>query len=615
MRKRFLSVLTAFCLLTALMTVISPASSADENGGYSITGVPVRAVINQELKLTYTVNAPEDIDITLTWSVIGDGGTGASIKDDIFTARSPGIATVRAVVSELVLDENNETTSNKVHEQDFQITVYPAPFNNISVSVNYMPAGTATASSFEAMPGETVFLSAEPNPGYYFDHWQITSGDVTIWEPKTPDTYFIMPASEVAVTAVFVNDRHNPENNYNRYTVLVLDVSDSMRGTPLAMMKDAAVQFCESVIGAGGDNKIAVISYSSSVTTECDFTSNIFELRNTINGIELGAGQTKSIYGALERADALLDKYQESAAISKNIVLLAHGLPYSGHTQNTGKYMIYDHASYQYCNAVYSLALRIQGKVCNIYSVGYTGNIKADSLAFYRRFMRDIQNAGYYEAANPSDFPGYFRSISSVVLNDGAGGASDAAAPPIGPPPSSWAAAEVNEAIRANLVPRWMQMSYTDTVSRAEYCALAVRLCETVWRTELQPVPVTESEFSDTTDINIRKLESLPPMRNGSPVIQGIGDGRFDPDGLLTREQAATLLAQLADAMGRPMSFSDVSFFDDWSHASSWAKAGIGQIHSAGVMQSIGYNYFAPKNPYTREQSIITMLRMRSWLR
>ena len=69
------------------------------------------------------------------------------------------------------------------------------------------------------------------------------------------------------------------------------------------------------------------------------------------------------------------------------------------------------------------------------------------------------------------------------------------------------------------------------------------------------------------------------------------------------------MLALLSEVMGTPMPESNASFADSQSIA-SWASVAVGQVELAGVMNGVGNNKIAPKDSYTREQSIVTMLRM-----
>jgi hypothetical protein len=172
--------------------------------------------------------------------------------------------------------------------------------------------------------------------------------------------------------------------------------------------------------------------------------------------------------------------------------------------------------------------------------------------------------------------------------------------PPTVEKPSSWAVEQVNEAIAANLVPPSLQAKYTQATTRAEFCALAVALYETV----TDRVVSERKTFDDTKDVNVEKMA-------GVSVVSGVGNNKFAPDDKLTREQAAAMLARLAEAIGKPLTKKAPAFNDNGS-ISPWAKEGVGQIQAAGIMGGVGNNTFAPKDPYTREQSIITILRLYS---
>jgi hypothetical protein len=94
--------------------------------------------------------------------------------------------------------------------------------------------------------------------------------------------------------------------------------------------------------------------------------------------------------------------------------------------------------------------------------------------------------------------------------------------------------------------------------------------------------------------------------------VQGVGGNRFDPDGRLTREQAATMLLRLSAAIGTPPD-SNAATFSDITEVSSWALEGVGQMQAMGIMFGTGFDNFSPKDPYNREQSIVTFFRMYNW--
>lgn len=163
---------------------------------------------------------------------------------------------------------------------------------------------------------------------------------------------------------------------------------------------------------------------------------------------------------------------------------------------------------------------------------------------------------------------------------------------------SDWAHQGITSAIEHGLVPENLQNNYTQPATRAEFTALAVALYEAATGRTI----IGRARFVDTDDTNVEKMAYLG-------VVSGIGEGRFNPDGQITREQAAVMLSRLATAIGQP--FPDqVPTFVDIASLSAWAIDGVGQAQAAGVMGGVGDNRFAPQDTFTREQSIITILRM-----
>ena len=166
---------------------------------------------------------------------------------------------------------------------------------------------------------------------------------------------------------------------------------------------------------------------------------------------------------------------------------------------------------------------------------------------------------------------------------------------------SPWAQDYVSRAIEEGLVPENLQRDYTQPITRAEFSALAVRLYEIV-KSEI----TGRVTFADTNDVNVEKMAYLE-------VVNGVGDNRFNPNGTLTRQQAAVMLTRLADVMWHPFPSGMLrqrTVFNDMDSVATWAVEGVTRAHAAGIMGGVGDNTFAPDLPYTREQSIVTMMRM-----
>lgn len=162
---------------------------------------------------------------------------------------------------------------------------------------------------------------------------------------------------------------------------------------------------------------------------------------------------------------------------------------------------------------------------------------------------------------------------------------------------SNWAKDIITEAIDANIVPKAsLGTDYTKAITRAQFCAIATQLYETVTGKTL----TASGSFDDTNDTNVNKMYTLN-------VINGYGNGKFGPDDLLSREQAAVILDRLATALGKPMTAGNPKFTDT---SADWSKAGIANCYGSGVMLGTSDTTFSPKANYTIEQSIVTMVRL-----
>ena len=167
---------------------------------------------------------------------------------------------------------------------------------------------------------------------------------------------------------------------------------------------------------------------------------------------------------------------------------------------------------------------------------------------------------------------------------------------------STWAHEGINNAVAAGLVPQSLQNHYTNNITRAEFTALAVLLYEAATGREI----TGRVTFNDTNDINVEKAAYIG-------IVSGTGNNNFSPNMQFNREQAAVILSRLADAIGQPLPQIAAAFADN-AQISSWAMESVGQVQAADIMGGVGNNIFSPHGTFTREQSIITILRLFEFL-
>ena len=114
---------------------------------------------------------------------------------------------------------------------------------------------------------------------------------------------------------------------------------------------------------------------------------------------------------------------------------------------------------------------------------------------------------------------------------------------------SDWAKTEVEAAIKEGLVPAELQQNYTDPVTRGQVAQLFVNLLEKAAGKTVDEimdekgVTINENAFADTTDKAVLAANALG-------IIKGTGDGKFSPNVTLKRAQIAAIINRVAKVMG-----------------------------------------------------------------
>lgn len=187
--------------------------------------------------------------------------------------------------------------------------------------------------------------------------------------------------------------------------------------------------------------------------------------------------------------------------------------------------------------------------------------------------------------------------------------------------PSAWAKDEVDVAIELGFVPENLLSDYQKDITRDEFAQLAVSFCafqlgytkplssflsdyQTNYRDgDGNTVSAVPESFSDATE--------YASVASGLGIVKGKGNGIYDPNGYITRQEAATMLlrAYHAYSSDNTSAAPPSANYADSAHFPEWAVESINQLYSWSVMTGDG-NFFLPDSHYTREQSILTFLRL-----
>ncbi len=170
-----------------------------------------------------------------------------------------------------------------------------------------------------------------------------------------------------------------------------------------------------------------------------------------------------------------------------------------------------------------------------------------------------------------------------------------------GPQVSDWAKEQVNRAVENGLVPDSLGNDYRVSITRAEFAATAVKLYEAM---SGQKSPAAgESPFTDTSDTAVIQAQALG-------IVSGVGDGKFAPDALVTREQAAAMLSRVYTRLGGNIpEVADTTFADN-DKVSGWARDAVAFMADKGIVSGVGNNQFSPQGNASIEQALVIALRI-----
>lgn len=203
-----------------------------------------------------------------------------------------------------------------------------------------------------------------------------------------------------------------------RDTVLVLDVSGSMSGTPMNEMKKSAVKFCEDLLTDEYNNRVGVVCFDNGINTY-DLTNDITGLTSYING--LSTGGSTNMEEALANAENMLDNSGNPEHI-KNIVIMADGLPNRGKKSTSGSSGIQSgsgfNTSSEYADAVVDTAQLIMQKY-NMYSLGFFHSLSSSDYDNCNLLMSKLTNMpeGYHEVQKAEDLQFEFGDIATNITD------------------------------------------------------------------------------------------------------------------------------------------------------------------------------------------------------
>jgi len=98
-------------------------------------------------------------------------------------------------------------------------------------------------------------------------------------------------------------------------------------------------------------------------------------------------------------------------------------------------------------------------------------------------------------------------------------------------------------------------------------------------------------------------------------IVNGVGDGRFDPDGEITRAQLVTMIFRCAGVLGADVTAStSLDAYTDADEVAAWAREAMAWAVAAGVVNGMTETTLAPNAGATRAQVAVILQRLTALL-
>lgn len=179
--------------------------------------------------------------------------------------------------------------------------------------------------------------------------------------------------------------------------------------------------------------------------------------------------------------------------------------------------------------------------------------------------------------------------------------------PTLPPTSSDWSKTELAAAQEAGLVVGSLGADFTVNITREQFAELVVNLVTHIYGEGPEAAPT--GTFTDTDNPAILQAYAIG-------VVNGVGNGKFDPAATTNREQIACMLYRairwLENEMGDAFLLisPDISAFSDKAQVSVWATEGVGALAANGIMKGTSDTALSPQAPCTIEQSVLLVYRI-----
>ena len=172
---------------------------------------------------------------------------------------------------------------------------------------------------------------------------------------------------------------------------------------------------------------------------------------------------------------------------------------------------------------------------------------------------------------------------------------------------SDWAVPELSKLYEKNLLPPMLWGNYRGNVTRAEFAGLLVNIYEAI-----KEKKITYPSKSNFNDIEKHLFETEIRKAYKIELVGGISATRFNPEGEITRQEAAKMICTFIALMENfppPTGFRNIAYYHDAHLIAEWAVPFVAFAYDNDIMQGSAGN-FHPYSNLTREQTLAIVYRI-----
>jgi len=192
-------------------------------------------------------------------------------------------------------------------------------------------------------------------------------------------------------------------------------------------------------------------------------------------------------------------------------------------------------------------------------------------------------------------------STLSVFANDMVDSAAKIGAP------DTWAVAEVNEANTLGLISDNIPNYFKLDINRYEFAELMVTCIEKTLKQTI--IAADKNTFRDTDEPSVLKAYKIG-------VVKGIGEGLYDPDREITRQEIAAMMYRAICYMEKEIGKTvinhngNIDKFTDNNEVSDWAKESVAALAENGIMKGTSNTTLSPSKFTTIQEAVLLDLRI-----